>query len=155
MVYSVNNRKEKEVDLSKLEKMGLNIFSKTYSGSKDVDTKLPVHLSARYNKRTIRISVARSEFETFLNHERFSFAVDRINRRMYFIPHDNGYKFSAGSKNSRYETKISGKLFDELRYVKGTFTGITKQPNRKLLYDANVGLHYISLACDDSMETKL
>ena len=153
MVYSVNNRKEKEVDLSKLEKMGLNIFSKTNSGSKEIDKKLPVHLSARYDKRTIRISVARSEFETFLNHERFSFAVDRINRRMYFIPHDNGYKFSAGSKNSRYETKISGKLFDELRYVKGTITGIDKQPDRKLLYDTNVGLHYISLACDEDYKT--
>lgn len=155
-MYYVNNGKGKEtVDLEKLEKMGMNIFSKTHSGSKDVDTKLPVHLSVRYNKRTIRISVAKSEFETFLNHERFSFAVDRINRRMYFIPHDNGYKFSAGSKNSRYETKISGNLFDELRCVKGTITGIEKQPDRKLLYDYNVGLHYISLACDDSMETKL
>jgi hypothetical protein len=68
---------------------------------------------------------------------------------MYFIPHENGYKFSSGSKNARYVAKVSGKLFDELRYVKGTITGIDKQPGRKLLYDANVGLHYISLACDE------
>ena len=158
MVYSVNNKET--VNLAKLEKMGMDIFSRTRSGNKDSgnkdsDKKLPVHLSVRYDKRRIRISVAKSEFETFLNHERFSFAVDRINRRMYFIPHDNGYKFLARSKNSRYETQISGNLFDELRHVKGVITGIEKQPNRKLLYDENVGLHYISLACDDFMETKI
>ena len=148
-MYSANNNET--VDLEKLEKMGLNIFSRTYK--KDTE-KMPVHLSVNYDKRNIRISVDKSTFETFLNHERFSFAVDRIKRRMYFIPHTNGYKFSSGSKNARYTTMISGSLFDELRYVKGTITGIEKQPGRKLLYDDNVGLHYISLAYDDSMETK-
>lgn len=150
-MYSANNNET--VDLEKLEKMGLSIFSRTFSRA--TDEKMPVHLSVNYNKRVIRISIDKSTFETFLNQERFSFAVDRIKRRMYFIPHTNGYKFSSNSKNARYATLISGKLFDELRYVKGTITGIEKQPGRKLLYDDNVGLHYISLVCDDSMETKL
>ena len=149
-MYSANNNET--VDLAKLEKMGMNIFSRTFS--KATDEKMPVYLRVNYNKRTIRISIDKSTFETFLNSERFSFAVDRIKRRMYFIPHVNGYKFSSGSKNARYATIISGSLFDELRYVKGTITGIEKQPGRKLLYDDNVGLHYISLACDDFMETK-
>lgn len=147
-MYSANNNTE-TVDLTKLEKMGMNIFSKTTHGGKKLTKKMPVYLGVRYDKRIIRISVDKSTFETFLNQERYSFAVDRINRRMYFIPHANGYKFSSGSKNARYTSKISGKLFDELRYVKGTFTGINKQPGRKLLYDNNVGLHYISLACDE------
>ena len=150
-MYSANNNET--VDLEKLEKMGMNIFSRTFS--KATDEKMSVHLRVNYDKRTIRIGIDKSTFETFLNHERFSFAVDRIKHRMYFIPYDMGYKFSSCSKNARYRTQISGKLFDELRYVKGTITGIEKQPGRKLLYDDNVGLHYISLACDDSMETKL
>lgn len=151
-MYSANNNET--VDLEKLEKMGMNIFSRTTNRGDD-NEKMPVHLNVNYDMRVVRISIDKSTFETFLNHERFSFAVDRIKHRMYFIPYNTGYKFSSCSKNARYRTQISGKLFDELRYVKGTFTGINKQPNRKLLYDANVGLHYISLACDDSMETKL
>ena len=149
-MYSANNNET--VDLEKLEKMGMNIFSRTFS--KATDEKMPVYLRVNYNKRTIRISIDKSTFETFLNSERFSFAIDRVKHRMYFIPHANGYKFSSGSKNARYATIISGGLFDELRYVKGTITGIEKQPGRKLLYDENVGLHYINLACDDCVETK-
>ena len=149
-MYSANNNET--VDLEKLEKMGMNIFSRTFS--KATDKKMPVYLRVNYNRRTIRISIDKSTFETFLNSERFSFAIDRVKHRMYFIPHANGYKFSSGSENSRYSAMISGALFDEFRYVKGTITGIEKQPGRKLLYDENVGLHYINLACDDCVETK-
>ena len=149
-MYSANNNQE-TVDLSKLEKMGMNIFSRTFSRN-DENEKMPVHLRVNYDKRTIRIGIDKSTFETFLNQERYSFAVDSFRRRMYFIPHANGYKFSSCSKNARYSASISGKLFDELRYVKGTITGINKQPSRKLLYDENVGLHYISLACDEDVQ---
>jgi hypothetical protein len=148
-MYSANNNPE-TVDLTKLEKMGMNIFTKT-KGAKGgrITNDSAVVLSVQYDKRFIRISVAKNVFETFLNQDRFSFAVDRARRRMYFVPHESGYKFSAGSKNARYTTRISGSLFDELRYVKGTITGIDKKPERDLLYDKSVGLHYINLVVDE------
>ena len=72
-----------------------------------------------------------------------------LKRFAYAFPDGTSYATDGGVANLSYR-----EFFKRGMEGKGTITGIEKQPGRKLLYDENVGLHYINLACDDYVETK-
>lgn len=138
--------------MSKLEQLGLKTFNPRSQGNNEyIKSNHSVILSVNYEGRRIGVSIDKDIFETFFKVEdctRISYAVDHNNNRLYFIPNEAGYKFNNHkgiNSKSRYYSTISGKLFDELRMVKGTITGIKDIPGRDFIYDKKVGLNYIKI----------